>query len=938
MDRPKLLIALLVLALFIAACGQEEPTATPVPPTETPTEAPTEAVVEAEPTATPTEIPPTEVPPTPTPASPLNDMAHVADPLLIDKTWQWQRRDDASGNTIITVPDPSSYTIVFNEDGTFKAVLDCNSASGGYATPSSGSIFMELGAMTAAACEPGSLADQMANMFGPAQDYRFEEDDAVLVFSWVAGGPIDYYRDAAAESAAAEADLEVISPDSIQMDLNGLATSFEWQVQPASPPSPGPGGGGFPPHILLTFDDESPEDVLANQGRRMYIFPTQAYISLYESQGNSIVFDQVTRLAQLIAEAESRPELPDSPIPLLPPPSSFMDRWVQFRDQEFGVGQGVRYVSDSPFRQQIGPWTNETTDYYYQGLTAGGGAFYVSLIWPVSTESLPDTAEDVPDDVMAAASNPETSPAYQQQVKDTLNALPPSAWAPDLALLDAMVQSLTFPTEAAPSLTGTTWQWVSMTTPIGETIAPPDPANYTILFDEPVNGPGEGQSAGTVNIEADCNQVGATYVAEGDSIDITLGPTTLAACGGDSLDQQFLSSLEAAAIYFFEEGDLFLDLMVDSGTMRFSAESETDAPGDASPGDEPETPPDSGTGTATGVITAPDGVFIRSGPGTEYPATGTIAFDETVTITGRNQERTWWQIEVPTVPVSEGWIAADFVDVTGGEDVPVVEAPPQEAALVGATWQWLSTVTPVEETTVGDPSRYTIVFDAVVDDQGQATIQADCNTVGATYTVEDNSIDITLGPSTLAACPEGSLDQQFLGELENAAIYFFEGDDLFMDMIADGGTMRFTSAEGGGAAPAPAPDPELPASSAQGILFQLVSFGPEGAEQTVLPGTEITAVFDETQVSGSAGCNDYTAPLTPVDDYFTIGPIAVTSKACSEPAGIMEQEQAYLTALEATDGFLWLSQPVDGGSVITAGRLFYTPTDGASGVINYVAR
>jgi heat shock protein HslJ len=837
------------------------------------------------------------------------------------------------------VPEPSSYTIVFNEDGTFKAVLDCNSASGGYATPSPGSIFMELGAMTAAACEPGSLADQMANMFGPAQAYRFEEDGAVLVFSWAAGGPVDYYRDVAAESAAAEADLEAIPPDSIQMDLNGLATSYEWVVVPGSPPSPGPGGGGMPPHILLTFDGESPEEVLSNHGRRMYIFPTQAYISLYETQGNSIVFDQVTRLAQLIAEAESRSELPDSPMPLLPPPSSFMDRWVQFRDQEFGVGQGVRYVSDSPFRQQIGPWTNETTDYYYQGLTAGGGAFYVSLIWPVSTESLPNTAEDVPDDVTAAASNPETYPTYLQQVKDTLNPLPSSAWSLDLALIDAMVQSLTFPTEAEPSLTDTTWQWVSLTTPIGETVSPPDPSNYTILFNEPE----DGQGSGTADILADCKQVAATYVTEGDTIDITLGPSTLAACGEGSLDQQFLSSLEAAAIYFFEEGDLFLDLMVDSGTMRFSVESESGPPGDesqddASSGDGQETPPDSGSGTATGTITAPDGVFIRSGPGTEYPATGTIPFDETVTITGRNRDGTWWQIEVPTVPVSEGWIAADFVEVTGGENVPIVEAPPQEAALVGSTWQWLGTVTPVEEISVGDPSRYTIVFDAVVDDQGAATIQADCNTVGATYTVDDNSINIILGPSTLVACPEDSLDQQFLTELENVAIYFFEGADLFMDMVADGGTMRFASTEGRGAAAAPAPEPDLPASSAQGILFQLVSFGPEGAEQTVLPGTEITAIFGETQVSGSAGCNDYTAPLTPVDDYFTIGPIAVTSKTCSEPAGIMEQEQAYLTALEATDGFLWLSQPVDGSTVITAGRLFYTLTDGASGLINYVAR
>ena len=929
MDRLKLLIALLVLALLVVACGEEEPTTTPVPPTEAPTEVPTEAAVEEEPTATPTEIPPTEVPPTPTPASPLDGMDHTADPLLIDKTWQWERRDDASGNTIINIPDPTIYTIVFNEDGTLKAVLDCNSASGGYATPSPGSIFMELGPMTTAACEPGSLADQMANMFGPAQDYRFEEDGAVLVFSWAAGGPVDYYQDAAAGSAAAEADLQAIPPDAIQMDLNGLATSYEWAVFPGSPPSPGPGGGGSPPHILLTFDGESPQEVLANQGRRMYIFPTQAYTALYESQGNSIVTQQVVRLEQLIAGAGDRQELPDSPMPLLPPPSSFMDRWVQFRDQAFGVGQGVRYVSDSPFRQQLGPWTNETTDYYYEGLT-DNGVFYISLVWPVSTGTLPDTTGDVPEDVQAAASDPETYPTYLQQVKDTLNALPSTAWSPDLASLDAMIQSLTFPTAVEPSLTGTTWLWVAMTTPVGETISPPDPSRYTILFNELEGG------QGSAEIQADCNNVGATYTSQDSSIDITLGPSTLVACGEESLDRQFLSSLEAAAIYFFQDGDLYLDLMVDSGTMRFSAESATGSP-DESPDTAPAATP--GTGAATGVIIAPDGVFVRSGPGTEYPTIGTIAFDRTVTIIGQSEGGEWLVVELPTVPVSEGWVAAEFVEVTGGESVPIVDAPPQGIGLVGNTWQWLVTVTPVEEITVNDPSRYTVVFSAAVDGQGTADIRADCNNVGATYTVDDNKINISLGPSTLAACPSDSLDQQFLAGLENVAIYFFEGDNLLMDLVADGGTMRFAPAGGQGPAPVgPAPDPELPAGSAQGILFQLVNFGPQGAEQAVLPGTLITAVFGETEVSGSAGCNDYSAPLTPVDDYFTIGPIAVTEKFCSEPAAIMEQEQAYLTALEATNGFLWLSQPVNSGTVITAGRLFYTPADGANGLINYVAQ
>ena len=94
----------------------------------------------------------------------------------------------------IAVPDPSKYTLFFNEDGTFNVQMDCNSASGRYATSSPGSIFMELGASTMAECGPDSLASDMANIFGPAQNYRYEEDGAVLIFAWAAGGPLDTFR------------------------------------------------------------------------------------------------------------------------------------------------------------------------------------------------------------------------------------------------------------------------------------------------------------------------------------------------------------------------------------------------------------------------------------------------------------------------------------------------------------------------------------------------------------------------------------------------------------------------------------------------------------------------------------------------------------------------------------------------------------------------
>ena len=54
---------------------------------------------------------------------------------------------------------------------------------------------------------------------------------------------------------------------------------------------------------------------------------------------------------------------------------------------------------------------------------------------------------------------------------------------------------------------------------------------------------------------------------------------------------------------------------------------------------------------------------------------------------------------------------------------------------------------------------------------------------------------------------------------------------------------------------------------------------------------------------------------------------------CSEPAGVMEQEQAYLTALAGVDGYVWTQQ---GGSAIATGQLFYTLlADGTTGVMNF---
>lgn len=89
-----------------------------------------------------------------------------------------------------------------------------------------------------------------------------------------------------------------------------------------------------------------------------------------------------------------------------------------------------------------------------------------------------------------------------------------------------------------------------------------------------------------------------------------------------------------------------------------------------------------------------------------------------------------------------------------------------------------------------DPSRYTIEFF----EDGNVGVIADCNVVRGTFD-PDSTEFITLGASTLAACPPNSIDNEYKQALENAAIYFFEDGNLYMDLFADAGTMMFAPAD-----------------------------------------------------------------------------------------------------------------------------------------------
>ena len=111
--------------------------------------------------------------------------------------------------------------------------------------------------------------------------------------------------------------------------------------------------------------------------------------------------------------------------------------------------------------------------------------------------------------------------------------------------------------------------WVYTMDPVIGTQPVVEYMNYVILFNED----------GTADIKADCNNVLANYTLDGSSISIELGPTTMVACEGDSLDSDFLAQLSSAAIYRIEGGQLYLDLMADGGTTRFIPSDLSAAPG-----------------------------------------------------------------------------------------------------------------------------------------------------------------------------------------------------------------------------------------------------------------------------------------------------------------------------------------------------------------------
>ena len=206
------------------------------------------------------------------------------------------------------------------------------------------------------------------------------------------------------------------------------------------------GGVGFmPEHLELAFNNYVLPDTF--HAPQIHIYP----VSGLES-GSEPARDIVTRLRQFLADRPAEPE----EIPFLPLWNAGQLMQTQVAYLNFQNGSGVRFLSE--YAQYYAPINNTDMFYTFQGLTVDG-QYYIAAVLPVSHPTLPPDSSEIPGgDFDAFADN---YLSYIADIEQQLAAADPASFAPSLALLDGMIQSIS----VAPTSPGQTG---GMMQPLGD--------------------------------------------------------------------------------------------------------------------------------------------------------------------------------------------------------------------------------------------------------------------------------------------------------------------------------------------------------------------------------------------------------------------------------------------------------------------------------------
>ncbi len=203
---------------------------------------------------------------------------------------------------------------------------------------------------------------------------------------------------------------------------------------------------------------------------------------------------------------------------------------------------------------------------------------------------------------------------------------------------------------------------------------------------------------------------------------------------------------------------------------------------------------------------------------------------------------------------------------------------PDVAPLNGTAW----VLSALPGRTLRPDAAATLSFEA-----GRAQGSDGCNRFGVPYTTKGSTIDLSgTGMSTQMACPPDVMKQAeaFMAAMRSARTYRIAEGQLQL-LGADGAVVATLAAQ---------------SKLLAGTTWKVTGINNgRNALVSTLAGTTLTMAFAaDGKVAGSAGCNQYTTRYDAEGSKFRFGAPAATRKMCPG-AGVMEQEQAFLKALEA---------------------------------------
>jgi heat shock protein HslJ len=232
---------------------------------------------------------------------------------------------------------------------------------------------------------------------------------------------------------------------------------------------------------------------------------------------------------------------------------------------------------------------------------------------------------------------------------------------------------LTLSAQTSSGLTGVVWRATNYNNGREAVVGMLENTEITAIFDE------EGALSGS----AGCNNYVAGYTTDGNQITIGPAASTMMFCaepeGVMEQEAAYLAALATAATYSINGQVLEMRTADDAMALRFEVATDSvvapEAPASADPDPvaaDAEAAPvafaaaaaAANAATPTGRVTAPLGVNIRVGPGTQFPIVGVAPLDTTGEIIGRSADGQWWAARVPSAPNEQGWAAAAYVEAS----------------------------------------------------------------------------------------------------------------------------------------------------------------------------------------------------------------------------------------------------------------------------------